>query len=117
MQNNLDEELAKKITFVYDELMKPLYDESEEEEKTISSYEQVLCDVQSVDIIVDMKARENKLFNQIAAAGNTYYKFLTDLRSALIGENTVATVIATHESAIKEAINETNNNSTAVTED
>ena len=117
MQNNLDEDLAKKIAFVYDELMKPLYDESEEEEKKISSYEQVLCDEESVDIIVDMKARENKLFNQIAAAGNTYYKFLTDLRSALIGENTVATVIATHESAINEAINETNNNSTALTEE
>lgn len=109
MQSNLDEKLAKQIAYVYDKLMAPIYEKDEEEEKRISSYEQVLCDEESVDIMVDMREKDNKLFNQIAAAGNTYYKFLTDLRAALIGENTVATVIATHESAMKEAINETNN--------
>ena len=109
MQSNMDDKLAKKVATVYDKLMAPLYTEDEEKEKNISSYEQVLCDDESVDIIVEMKAKENTLFNQISAAGNTYYKFFNDLRPALIGETTIATVIATHESALDEAIMATNN--------
>ena len=110
MQPNLDKELARKIAIVYQQMIAPLTDDKEENDRiTRSGYEEICWDNESVDLCMELLRKPTKLFEHISAASSVWFEDMNPaLANALRGENTIAAAVAAINDKYQTVLDETN---------